>query len=173
MTSQTKTASQLQEDHPGRYESDSGPPVMPTFSTVPDCPSSDDEGAIQFRVALVHYHKFYQTLIFPCAGDEQKSQAAVAKAVADEAQQEIMKQLNFPEVEKVSKAPQLTPKVSKCLQKRITKFDEIASKFQGDLTDNQKTNLVLGKCVQHFLRTSCATTAGSQISYNNLLPQRP
>lgn len=72
-----------------------------------------------------------------------------------------MKQLNFPEVEKVSKAPQLAPKISKCLQKRVSKLDEIANKFQGDLTANQKLNLVLSRYIKyiisiklHFFRTS-------------------
>lgn len=75
-------------------------------------------------------------------GDE-AAQAAVAQAQADEATQEIMKQLNFPEVEKASKAPQVAPKISKCLQKRITKLQECQNKFVGELNQNQKMRLVI------------------------------
>jgi hypothetical protein len=60
----------------------------------------------------------------------------------DEAQQEIMKLLNFPEVECAPKAPALAPKVSRCLQKRITKLQEFMKKFSGNLSENQKLKLV-------------------------------
>ena len=64
-----------------------------------------------------------------------------------------MKQLNFPEVEKVSKAPQMAPKISKCLQKRISKMSDLQNKFVGDLNENQKTTLVL-ECreISYFLQ---------------------
>ena len=75
-------------------------------------------------------------------GDGANADEVVAKAATDEAQQEIMKQLSFPEVEQVSKIPQLAPKVSKCLQKRISKLEEFEKKFTGTLNDNQKLKLV-------------------------------
>lgn len=75
-------------------------------------------------------------------GDE-AARAAVAKAQADEATQEIMKQLNFPEVEKTSKAPQVAPKIPKCLQKRISKLQECQNKFVGELNQNQTMRLVI------------------------------
>ena len=65
----------------------------------------------------------------------------------DAAQQEIMKQLNFPEVESVDKVPTMAPKVSKCLQKRISKLQELEKKFTGNLSDNQKVKLVFITCV--------------------------
>lgn len=55
----------MEEMWEDEYESDSGPPVMPNFTTVPDCPTSDEEGAIQFRVTLatlVHSQNLPQML---------------------------------------------------------------------------------------------------------------
>ena len=57
-----------------------------------------------------------------------------------------MKQLDFPEIEKVSKAPQMAPKISKCMQKRISKMDDLQNKFVGDLNENQRLTLVLDCC---------------------------
>ena len=54
-----------------------------------------------------------------------------------------MKQLNFPEIEKPSKAPQVAPKISKCLQKRISKLQECQNKFVGELNQNQRMRLAI------------------------------
>ena len=70
---------------------------------------------------------------------------AAAQIAADEAQKEILKLLNFPEIETVGKAPAMAPKVSKCLQKRIGKLQEFIKKFDGNLSDNQKLKLAYAK----------------------------
>ena len=82
----------------------------------------------------------------PCAwGDGGDSKLAAAKLAADEAQKEILKLLNFPEIETVGKAPSMAPKVSKCLQKRIGKLQEFIRKYDGNLSDNQKLKLAFAK----------------------------
>lgn len=77
------------------------------------------------------------------AGDDDAARKAVEQAQSDEATQEILKQLSFPEIEKPTKAPQMAPKVSKRLQKRISKLNDCLQKFSGDLTANQSMRLVL------------------------------
>ena len=82
----------------------------------------------------------------PCAwGDGHDPNIAAAQIAADEAQKEILKLLNFPEIETVGKAPAMAPKVSKCLQKRIGKLQEFIKKFDGNLSDNQKFKLAYAK----------------------------
>ena len=77
------------------------------------------------------------------AGDEEAAKKAVLQAQSDEATQEILKQLSFPEIEKTSKVPQMAPKVCKCLQKRISKLNDCLQKFSGELNANQATRPVL------------------------------